>query len=785
MSTPILVRATHEQYLVSVGRQLSEWGQDFTLEQFTRRELLLKSTPFGQTLQCWVLAPSADPTTRDFFCSCETFRRPVLLSSGARKVCYSNAGVFTPIENRRKGYARQMMDELNRAVRVGAGDEGADWGEGEGAWQGGNDAVCSVLYSDVGDYYAKSGWDLVGPIQTTWKLDQLPPSAFTASTSLLPIPYDLATFASIAQADSLLVASSLPPTPASFAIEPLGSSCEWRIEREDFVTFTINYPKSTLKILRIRTTGPDAVIPGFNPDPTVLAVGGDYFICTSTFEFFPGHPIYHSKDLIDWTLIGHALNRPIYTAEVRQQSRSFYVTTTDIFSNDWSEPIFMDVLGYDVDIFFDDDGAAYVTRADIDNNVAKVYGIYQATIDIGTGKLLSEDKLIFNGTLPLNSTARPEGPHIYKIEGIYYLLIAEGGSSVYHRSTIQRGPSPSGPWENFAGNPLIYNGVDPDPNTQPVQFTGHADIMQAQDGSWWGVCLGIRPQGGELARAQLGRETFLYPVTWQDGWPIFNDKQSIGLDGPGIYNLSSKSTSYFDDFSSDILDIGYYYLRTPYLRFWSLLDRPGWLRLQGGPFTLGDREQPSLLLRKQTALHQLWETVLDFNPNSTKQEAGIVVFYSDFYYQSIGVTLCPAPALGNSSYSTTNISVPLYDTNPLGDAACIVHRQIIGNNATAESPIVLANATVTTLSYFPIDGSTDQIKLAIQGEDVRYSFGWAPNPSTNITWVGAVDSIWLASAPIGYGWFKGVQFGLYSQGGERNMFNNPADFKYIKQETLS
>ena len=201
----------------------------------------------------------------------------MLLSSGRRKCAYSIAGVFTPKSNRRQGYARLMMDALALAVRIGPGKDGPDWNEGEGPWTGGNDAVCSTLYSDVKDYYKVSGWDLVGPTQTTWKLADLLTSTFPSSASLLPIPFDLPRLAAIFLADSALLAASL--LPKSIAIEPTGPTAEWRIARalfhasehslptppswgfehpsaprgEAFVVFTIDYPKKTLKILRIRT----------------------------------------------------------------------------------------------------------------------------------------------------------------------------------------------------------------------------------------------------------------------------------------------------------------------------------------------------------------------------------------------------------------------------------------------------------------------------------------------------------------------------------------------------
>ncbi|KII91874.1 glycoside hydrolase family 43 protein [Plicaturopsis crispa FD-325 SS-3] len=539
------------------------------------------------------------------------------------------------------------------------------------------------------------------------------------------------------------------------------------------------------------------IIPGFNPDPTILSVGDDYFISTSTFEFFPGHPIYHSKDLVNWKLIGHALNRPsqiplygfapeggiwaptlrhyngtfylfttnrnAYSGELREQSRGFFVTTKDIFSNYWSEPVYLDAMGYDSDIYIEN-GTAWVSRPDFNDPIDQVYGIYQTKVDLKTGRSLTTDNLIFNGTLPLNSSSRPEGPHIYKKDGTYYLLIAEGGTHLTHRSTIQRGPSPSGPWESYAGNPLVYNGANPDPVTQPVQFTGHSDFAQTPSGDWWGVCLGVRPQGGNINRTQLGRETFLFPVTWSDGWPTFNHNKSIGLVGPGLFNLSDplKATSWYDDFSGHKLDEGYYYLRTPYSPFHALVrsGKKSLLRIWGSAVALGNRDTPSVLLRKQTALNQVFETTVDFEPETAREEAGATIFYSDFYHDEIFVSGCP------------NATTP---------ARCVVHRSIYPNNATGTH--VVANFTVITEDAFPI-AAKGPVKLTIQGEALRYNFGYAVG-SDNTTWVGSIDSVWLVTPPPNYSIYKGTHFGLYATGGNKPMGGKVADFHYWNQRTYA
>lgn len=236
-----------------------------------------------------------------------------------------------------------------------------------------------------------------------------------------------------------------------------------------------------------------------------------------------------------------------------------------------------------------------------------------------------------------------------------------------------------------------------------------------------------------------GRETFLTTVTWDDaGWPVFNNNQSIAPTSPGLYNVSDPlaSTSFFDDFTSNTLDLGYYFLRTPQIAFHNLLE--GSLRLQGTPFALGDRETPSLLLRKQTAFNQRFETVLDFVPDSSKEEAGLTVFYSDFYHQDIAVTQCPATS--SSSFNSSAVEPRTFGNS----TRCIVNRLTYGNNGTG---LVVANATQTFSTFFPI--SDGPVKLAIQSENTRYSFGYSQGSADNLTWVGAIDSIWLYSAPPG------------------------------------
>ncbi|KAJ8079244.1 hypothetical protein PM082_021744 [Marasmius tenuissimus] len=572
------------------------------------------------------------------------------------------------------------------------------------------------------------------------------------------------------------------------------------------------------------------ILPGWNPDPSFVRVGDDYFVATSTFEYFPGVPIYHSKDLVNWELINHALSKPsqlalygtpsdagvwapalryhdgvyylatttryVYTAELRLFPRSFYVTTTDIFSGEWSDPIYVDGLGYDLDLFFDPSGDVYASWAGINSFTEKIYSIYQTKIDLKTGNSLSPVNLIFKGTLENNSTARPEGPHVYLINDTYYLLIAEGGTDIGHRVTIQRGPSPSGPWENNPANPILFNGAD---LSNEVQWTGHADILQAPDGSWWGTALGVVPQRGNLSHIQLGRQTFLFPVTWSDGWPVFNDGEPITTHLEGVLEDKQPVQTYFNQFTSVnetqtttktalesldpegsiALDDTFYTLRTPQKSFHSLTASPGHLRLYGNGFKPGDRDTPALLLRKQGAYNETFEVVLDgFTPRSSgagggvgtenggREEAGITVLYSDFLHQDIGIIGANGTEEGRQIVSRT-----------------IVHAKQVGPWALSSD-----NNTVITETKFPLNSTARSVKLTIRSDGVQYELGYAEAQDEDeeseafgeTTWAATVDAAELSLPVAGGFFFKGVSFGAYNTGGGRASLT-PADFRYWKQ----
>lgn len=396
------------------------------------------------------------------------------------------------------------------------------------------------------------------------------------------------------------------------------------------------------------------VIPGFHPDPSICRVGEDYYLVTSSFEYFPGIPLFHSKDLIHWEQIGHCLTRNsqitlsktapncmgIFAPTIRYHKGRFYVITTNITDGsdrggnfiiwtddpygEWSDPVWIDLPGIDPSLFFDEDGRVYYTGTD--------RAIFLCEIDIHTGKLLSDRKDIWRGT----GGADPEGPHIYKIGDYYYLLISEGGTAQCHMVTAARSKSVEGPYEPCPRNPVLTNRSLP----LPVRAIGHADLIQAHDESWWAVCLGIRPVPYP-DRHHLGRETFLVPVTWdKDLWPVFGSNGSVDLVMEANclphHPFSSKDTR--DNFNESKLDLCWNFLFNPDNSLWSLTERRGFLTLKGSAASLSDKETLAWVGRRQQHMNCKASAHLSFSPTQNGEEAGLSIYLNRDHHYEIALT---------------------------------------------------------------------------------------------------------------------------------------------------
>ncbi|MFZ0530727.1 MAG: family 43 glycosylhydrolase, partial [Propionicimonas sp.] len=289
------------------------------------------------------------------------------------------------------------------------------------------------------------------------------------------------------------------------------------------------------------------ILPGCHPDPSICRVGDDFYLVTSSFEYFPGLPVFHSTDLARWEPVGHVITRPgqldyagiassggLYAPTLRHhdglfwvtctlvdpdrptRGGNFLVTATDV-SGPWSDPIWLDADGIDPSIFFDDDGRIWVhgTRLARQPEWPDQTEVWVREYDPLARALVGPEHVLWNGAQ--RGVVWAEGPHLYKVDGTYYLLAAEGGTDFHHAVAVARSACVTGPYEGNRCNPVLTHrhlgrGAD-------VVGAGHADLVQAPDGSWWAVLLAMRPVDGP--HYELGRETFLVPVVWEDGWPVF------------------------------------------------------------------------------------------------------------------------------------------------------------------------------------------------------------------------------------------------------------------------
>ncbi len=400
------------------------------------------------------------------------------------------------------------------------------------------------------------------------------------------------------------------------------------------------------------------IISGFNPDPSICRVGDDFYLVTSSFEFFPGVPIYHSKNLINWELINYCLTTDaqlplgrcrassgIYAATIRFHEGYFFMTTTNVASKGnfivhtkdikgvWSEPAWVKQKGIDPSLFWDEDGTCYFVSNGSDQGEGGK--IFVCKIDPFTGEMLTPSRLISEGC----GGKHPEAPHIYKKDEWYYLVLAEGGTEYGHMETIQRARDIMGPYEPCPYGPILsHAGNCQDALSTAIQATGHADLVEDQNGNWWMVCLAIRPLGPMLHN--LGRETFLAPVTWNDeGWPVVGNQGRIRLQMEG--NMPGPEPmpvvrDFVDDFDGEKLDLNWNFVRNPERERY-VLDNSR-ITINGGETTLSTAKgRPTLIAVRQPEF--CIEATTDMEGNiSLGQRSGLTVFYNDTAHYEIFVT---------------------------------------------------------------------------------------------------------------------------------------------------
>jgi alpha-N-arabinofuranosidase len=418
------------------------------------------------------------------------------------------------------------------------------------------------------------------------------------------------------------------------------------------------------------------ILAGFYPDPCLCKVASDYYLVNSTFSYYPGIPIFHSKDLVNWKLIGHVLDRPeqlnldglgvsrgIFAPAIRYNKGIFYLTCTVVDgggnfvvtaknpAGPWSNPVWLrQVNGIDPCLFFDEDGKTYLLyNSDAPDNKPLYEGhrtIRMYEFDKDKLEVIGDNKVLINGGVDFSKkTIWIEGPRLFKKDGFYYLTAAEGGTAEDHSQVVLRSLKVDGPYIPYDKNPILtQRNLDPNRNN-PITCTGHADFVQTDTGDWWAVFLGCRPyKPFKENYYNTGRETFLAPVKWTDGWPVINPRKEevqfhyslpVKPVKDGAYIPYSGNFTIKDDFNKPVLDKNWIFLRTLREKWYSLSNKKGFLELQLRPEKVSDSTgNPSFIGRRLQHSIGYASLSLEFNPLNENEKAGFLIFQDEkhFYF---------------------------------------------------------------------------------------------------------------------------------------------------------
>lgn len=479
------------------------------------------------------------------------------------------------------------------------------------------------------------------------------------------------------------------------------------------------------------------ILPGFNPDPSVCRVGEDYYLVTSSFTWYPGLPVYHSRDLVNWKLIGHALDRPgmvdmdglndndgIWAPTIRYRDGLFYIITTAsksggnfyITAKDpqgpWSDPVWLEgVPGIDPSLFWDDDGRCYYTGNtwDFKKSWPAQCAVWMQEIDLAEGRLVGERKTLTYGHA--NNATYAEGPHLYKTDGRYLLLMAEGGSGYHHAVTAHQSDSLWGPYVACKSNPVLTHRHLG--KKYPIQNLGHADLVQTQSGEWYSVALGTRTVGGFTP---LGRETFLCKVEFEDGTPVYNPGHGIVLQEQERPDLPWTPVEKAPE--------PWYFVRVPKEDFFRSPDK-GNICLSLQPEVIDSLVSAPMMLRKVTRHSFTAGARLDFRTGKENEEAGIVLYRT-----------------ANGYYSLMK-----------GKDGIVLTRKHLGKKET------LAKAACDRPQVF--------MKVEVDGTEVRFSFGDSPDRMVPIGGTQKIDAV----SDNAMNKFNGPGVGIYASSNGRKSGN--------------
>ncbi|TDB67494.1 glycoside hydrolase family 43 protein [Arundinibacter roseus] len=533
----------------------------------------------------------------------------------------------------------------------------------------------------------------------------------------------------------------------------------------------LNFP-----VLAQSITLVNPILTGFYPDPSIVRAGSDYYLVNSTFSYFPGIPVFHSKDLKNWKQIGNVIDRPsqmdfmgehltrgLFAPAISYHKGTFYVTCTDIDhdgnfvatatnpAGPWSDPVKIpQVRGIDPSLYFDTEtGKAYILyNSDAPNRKPLYSGhrtIRMYEFDPVTLKVIGEEKQLVNGGVDLSK--KPvwiEAPHILQRNGWYYLYAAEGGTSINHTEVVFRSKDVWGPYVPYANNSILTQRDLPADRKDPVTSAGHAQFVEGPDGKTYAIFLAVRPYEGDFYNT--GRETFIAPVEWKDDWPIINPdtkeiqyaytanykevKQKGALPQSGNFSYTMK----FDK----TLDPTLLFMRTIDKNSYSLSKKQG-LTLKLKPETVMELGNPSFIGKRQQHLYSTAETEVKFTPVSSKEKAGLMILQDEkhFYFLS-------------KSISSDKPVVQLWKSN---------------------------DKSMDLLTEIDLPTSTEKVLFRISSAGDSYSFHFSTDAKSWTLLKDNVDGKFLSTKVAGG--FIGCLYGLYAtSSGEAT--TNSASFKYLK-----
>ena len=467
------------------------------------------------------------------------------------------------------------------------------------------------------------------------------------------------------------------------------------------------------------------ILAGFYPDPSVTRVGDKFYLVNSSFAYFPGIPLFESRDLIHWSQVGHVIDRAselsfeglgisrgVFAPTIQYHDGTFYVLNTAVDSGGnfivsakspqgpWSDPIWLPQIdGIDPSLFIDSNGDAYVLNNGPPEDVPQYPGhraIWIQQFNLQKMKLFGPRRVLVNGGVDFSK--KPvwiEGPHMFEHEGFYYLSCAEGGTEMNHSQVILRAHSPWGPFTPYEHNPILTQRDLPQDRDNPVTNTGHADLVEAPDGSWWAVFLGSRPYEGKYYNT--GRETFLLPVTWKDGWPVILQQGTpvpYVAKGPSFIQSGDQAplTGNFkwrDEFDAPTVNPLWLQVRVPKKAWFDFTSQKGALTIHPLDVPLDDLSNPSYLGRRQQ--HQSFDASTQLTlPKKGAIDAGIAVFQSEKYWYFCGAR------------RKDKHSLELFLEKKSGDAVQVIATQTVAANAAVKLRVSADQRWYSF--YFDVDG---------------------------------------------------------------------------------